>query len=94
VVHETGVGQDGTQFIGLGGIAPVERGKCGEGGERHGGDEKERINDAPDGSAGNGGKSAILSSASSRKFLVQTRNRAYFADYSAIFGCYNQDDPF
>jgi hypothetical protein len=49
--------------------------------------------DAPDGSVGNGGKSAILSSASSHKFVVQTQNPVCFANYSAIFGCYNQVDP-
>jgi hypothetical protein len=92
-MHEAGFGQDGAQFVGLGGIAPIERGKCGEGGERHGGDEKERMIDAPDGSVGNGGKSAILSSASSHKFVVQTQSPVCFANYSAIFGCYNQVDP-
>jgi len=55
------------------------------------------MNDAPDGSGGqvgNGGKSAILSFAGGGKFLVQTRNRVYFADYSLISGCYNRPDLF
>ena len=39
VMHETGFGQDGAQFVGLGGVAPVERGKCCQGRKRHGGEE-------------------------------------------------------